>query len=228
MQISIDTTHAQKTLIKEFSKLGKKKVDLSIYRSINAALRKTQTASIRAITGRYTLTRGQVAKKFYVVQARASAPYMGYLKAYNNPFTLGFFNPRMLKDGVATGKMGSKGAFASRKVKGLKINNKLTNQNGVIVTVIRGQDKIIPSAFLAFRQGKAQPSVSARGEYNRGFGFDGSKGNKSLRGVGVVSAINSNDIRGTLIQYAENEYLRILYEELQKRVKGIGEQHARL
>jgi hypothetical protein len=230
MIIKVDTINAQRQLIKGFSELSKKKVDLSITRAINSALGKTQTAAIRAVTGRYNLTREEVAKKFFVVKASpASITSMmrGYLKAYNQPFTLAAFNPKEINQGMATITKGGR-VTGGRKAIGLRANKKLI-KSGVIVEVIRGQQKVLKSAFIALRNKNSAGgfSVSARGKYNRGFQFNNDDANRSLRGIGVASALRTNELNKPLKEYAENEYLRILYKELEKRVKGVGEQHSK-
>jgi hypothetical protein len=233
-EIRIDVRDAQRMLIRAAAELSAAKVKLSISRAINSALGKTQTLAIRAITARYNLKYGQVAKKLFMVRASPVSPYRGYLKVYNQPFLLSAFNPREIRHGVATARMSEKGNisrrghFQSKRVAGLRANKMLV-RNGLIVQVIKGQDAVLKSATLAFRQGRTNASVSARGQYgNRGFEFDAGQKNKSLRGIGVGSALRSNNVAPMVREYAENEYLLLLSKELRKRIKGIGEQHARL
>lgn len=225
-QIKIDVIKATRDLTKALDQLSEKKVQLSIYRSLNSAIGKTQTQGIRFITTRYNLKREQVANRFYVQKASPSNPYNAYLKVNNTPFSLSQFNPRQISNGVATGRFGTSKSFASKKVKGLRANKSLI-KSGVIVQVIRGTDKVIDSAFLSFRQGKSTPSTSARGRYNGGFKFNEDESNRSLRGVGVGSALRSNEITPKLRDYASQQYVDILYKELQKRVKSVGETHVR-
>lgn len=235
MIFKLDTRAAERALIKGFSGITQKQVNLSITRAINDALAKTKTAAIRSVTSRYNLSAEQVRDKMFVVKASPKSTESmsrGYLKVYNQPLSLSEFNPRQISNGVATGRMNDKGNFARKgtfqpkRMSKLRANKQAV-KNGVIVQVIRGQDKVMKTAFLAFRQGRTNASVSARGQYARGFNFKDDGASKSLRGVGIASALRSNHISPILQEYAENEYYRILYRELQKRLKGIGEQHSR-
>lgn len=225
-EIKIDVKKATNDLIKGFDQLSEKKIQLSIYRSLNSAIGKTQTQGIRFITTRYNLKREQVADRFYVYKASPSRPYSAYLKVNNTPFSLSQFNPRQINNGVATGRFGTSKSFASKKVKGLRANKSLI-KSGLIVQVIRGTDKVIDSAYLAFRRGKSTPSTSARGKYNEGFKFNQDESARSLRGVGVGSALRSNAITPILREYASEQYLSILTKELQKRIKSVGESYVR-
>lgn len=231
-QIKIDVRDAQAHLLRAFKGLNKNEVYLSIARSINSALMKTQTASVRAITSRYNLTYGQVSDKFRVVRsspATASSILRGYLKVYNNPFSLSAFNPKEISDGMAT--LTKRGRISGgRKAIGLRANKKLI-KSGVIVEVIRGEQKVLQGAYIAIRNkaNNSSFSVSARGKYEggRGFNFKEDGASKSLRGIGVLSAFRSNEIMPIIKEYAENEYLLILSRELRKRVQGVGGQHSK-
>ena len=144
------------------------------------------------------------------------------------------FNPKQITGDIVTARMGKngniskKGNFQSKRAAALRANKMLV-KNGLIVQVIRGQDKVLKTAYLAFRQGRTNASVSAKGQYgNRGFEFSDDLRSKTLKGIGVGSALRSNKIAPVIKEYAENEYLLLLSKELRKRLKGIGEQHARL
>lgn len=231
MKFTIDTAIAEKQLKEAFKELDTKRVHLSISRSINDALAKTRTVAARAVTSRYNLSYSDVAPKMFVVKSSPKSVdtmLRGRLMTYNNPFSLSKFNPKEIRENVVTSKTSKKAGYSSRKQGFLKAGTqKITT--GVVVEVVRGEKKVIQSAYLSFRQGRSNPTVAARGSYEggRGFNFREEAKSKSLRGIGVASVLRSNSINPILQEYAENEYLIILTRELKKRVDKIGEQHSK-
>jgi hypothetical protein len=151
----------------------------------------------------------------------------GYLKAYSRPFSLSFFNPVEINEGLVTATKRGRVSKGFKSAKGLRANNQAVKR-GIVVEVLRGQKKVLNSAFIALRGNSGNIRIAARGKYEKGKGFQfkNEGASTSLRGISVASALRSNNINPILKEYAENEYLRILYKELQKRVKSIGEQHA--
>lgn len=222
-EIHIDIKQATIDLVTALDRLSQKNINLSIYRSINSALSKSNTAAVRYIIERYNLKRASVANRFKKFLASPARPYTGTLRVNNKPFPMSEFNPRMIRDGVATGRFGGGRTWASKKVGGLRANKSLI-KNGLIIQIIRGEDKVINSAYLAFRSGRQQTSVSAQGRYGGGSGFEFNQDEKakSLYGVGPGSGLRSGDIPKNLQAFASNEYVKSLEKELQKRIKNIA------
>lgn len=221
-EIKIDIKKATFDLVNAMDRLSQKNINLSIYRAINSSLGKTNSSAIKYIIERYNLKRAPVAKRFKKFLASPARPYVGTLAVNNRPFPMSEFNPRMIRDGVATGRFGTGRTWASKKVKGLRANKSLI-KNGLVIQVLRGEDKVIDSAYLAFRGGRQQTSVSAAGHYgDNGFDFNKDEKAKSLYGVGPGSGLRSGDIPKRLQAYASSEYVKLLEKELQKRIKNIA------
>jgi len=216
----IDTTLATAKLTQVIRDLRPDKFDQAIYRAINSTLGKTNTFAIKSITTRYNLKRETVAKRFWVQMASPANPYTGLLKVSRKPFSLAEFNPKQIDNGVATGRFGTGRSYASKKVKGLRANGSMV-KSGTIVQVIRGETKVIQSAYIAFRN-RGNATVSAAGTYQPdGFAFNSKEKSKTLYGVSVSGGINSNQIRPVLERYAKQEYVTILTREVMKKLKSI-------
>jgi hypothetical protein len=131
----------------------------------------------------------------------------------------------MISGGTAS-TISRKNGIKARKAKFLRLKGeKITS--GIIVAVMKGKDKVIKSAFFTSRKDGTGAAIAARGAYNKGFQFNDQDKRKSLTSISVASVIKSNNLKPDLQAYAEREYLRTLKEELLKRVKGVGEGHAR-
>lgn len=226
--IRVDITKASEQLIKGFSGLTEKKVSLSIMRSINAALGKTQTQMIRAVTDRYNLPRELFIKhlRTQAFKATPTNPYKGSIRYIPKQFSLSDFGARQIENGVATGRFGNNRSYASKRVKGLRANNKLV-KSGVVVQILRGETKAIESAFLVFKSGTSNAPTRARGKYGRDFEFNNEQGAKTLNTVSMQSILRNEKINQVVSETAAREYSSILQKELSKRVKSIGEGNIR-
>ena len=225
-QIVVDIKDATKTLLKGFESLSEKKIQLSVMRAINGALGKTQTQMIRAVYERYNMKSQIISDQVEVFKASPANAYSGNIHVFNKQFKLTDFNPKEVNDGVATGRFSRTASYEKKNVKGLRANNKLVTQ-GLVVQIIRGQTKVIPSAYLSFKSDMSKARSSAKGQYNHGFNFDPEQGAKTLRTVSVLSMIQNEGIEKRYTETAKTEYSRQLYNELRKRLRGVGESNAR-
>ena len=209
MKIEVYADKATKDIIKAFKELNKDEINKSIYRSINSTLAKVQTETSKQLRNKYNVSASQVKKGFYLSKASPSN-LTGKLFASNRTLPLQNFNPVEIKGDIRTKRVGGKkGSYQSKQIKN-------PTKQGVYIEILKGEKKLITSAFLLLRGSNA--SVKARGEYSRGFDFINKEKSKSLSSVSVHSMMRNSEIQQDIKSYTEKEYQEILFRELKKRV----------
>lgn len=214
MKIEVYADKATKDLTRLYKELSKAEIDKSITRAINSTLLKVRTKANREIRQIYNLGAFQINSKLNITKSTYSN-HTGFLKAYNYTFPLKDFNPKQIQGNVITKRIGGKkGNFASSIVK-------RPSYEGVMVEIMKGQSKVIKSAFLLFK-GNQSGSVKAKGTYSSGFSFNSKESIKTLSTVSIASALKNSTVNSNLKSYTTNEYSIILKRELEKRIKSIA------
>ena len=213
MKIEVYADKATKELKKLATELSDDKVNKSIARAINSTLGLVKTQINREIRAKYRLGTTEINKGLFIKQSTYST-LTGKILASPKTFPLTMFNPTEIKNNVITKRIGGKkGSFASKQVR-------KSAYEGVMIEIIKGEKKVIQSAFLVFK-GKSNGSVKAKGSYSSGFGFNDQERATSLSTVSVASILRNGAIKQDLSTYINKEYSRILESELKKRINNI-------
>lgn len=180
--------------------------------AINHTLAKVRTEAIRSVTAQYNISR-PVAADAIKIQKTSAAYLDGRLTSTTRTLPLIDFKAKEVKSGVKTFFAGSTktGGFVSQKTR--------EKTEGVSVEILKGDRKLIPSAFIYFGTNRTQPSVKAYGLYSEsGFGFSeaGDEPASKLKSVSIAGALRNDQLLRKLKEKAQNDYNVRLVHELTK------------
>lgn len=183
---------------------------------MNHSLAKGRTQAKREITSIYNIPSSLAMESMRVKNAN-STTLTGSIDASSRYTPLRHFKPKATSGNVTT-RTTRTGALYSRKTK------RRSKNQGVQVEIIKGQRKIISSAF--FMPGSFNATVVARGQYSqqRRFEFRTKRVTKtgndlpidSLRTVSVFKSAINTTVQKRLADYVMGEYGKRITHEIER------------